>query len=558
MTHKIFVRLSLLLWLVVMLSGCGEKAGFAISEFKVTKNGATLFEDKFDGSPLLLTDPAPPSTTGFQWIGKPAIPKNKKALLAYEQAVPNVTNPMQMANTAILETNIDPAEGKAGLKPGMTFDVTGTFDMTLPEKIEQGFYIGLTDGQIASGGHAGSAPRDSIMLGYTEIKRGTRVNIVFFRSTDYMSDPNGSITNTTFALIDPEDGDQIKLRISKDDAAGNRVTALYAMVKQGVAGPYVKLQQSTLGAGYMPIFREHAYTRPMFGTFWPKQQDGSGSTGNSAASSQANASGKQISPPLSNTNPNAREELIEFATREVRAKALLTYESGKKPLFVAVMIPGGAGNFQFESTKTGIAMLNAARLQNRLRPLLLQRGIASALLDAPDDNPEMLLSFRESKEHLTDLESALAEIGRRFPGVPLVVIGHSMGTWSAAFLAKAEPEKIGATVLIDPVLQNADVLNRYDRYGWVREGLSKFDWNKLKRSVLLIHHRKDDCLTAPYKLAAEVAQRYKRIHLLTIDSEKDVSTGYCGLSGPHNEDGHEELIANSIKTWGMQQIMKRQ
>jgi hypothetical protein len=543
--RKLCRNFSLLLCLVVSLTGCGDKTGFSITEFKVIKNDKLLLEDQFNGTAPQIIDPTSAQAVGYQWSGQHAAPQNKKQLLSYEQAIVNPMNPVSMMNNAILETNMDTANQAAGLKPGMTFEVSGTFDMTVAEKIGQGFYIGLNDSQPASGAQPGVPAKDFIMLGYTQIKRATPINIVYFSSIDHTA--AGSITNRTFAMISPRDGDQIKLRIKKADAATNRVTASYAFVKQGVVGPYIDLEQTMLGADYMPIFRERAYTRPMFGAFWAREKDSSDPSGKSAAIPPT--------PPvvqLTSLNPGAKEELIEVATRATSAKALLSYVPGKKPLFVALMMPGGDGSFRFESTPAGVTMANAARLQNRLRPLLLQRGIASVLLDAPDDNPEMRLSFRETPQHLDDLKAALAETGKRFPGVPVVAVGHSMGAWSATFLSAAMPEKIAATVLIDSVLVDGDVLNRYDLSKGVGHGISGYDWNKVRVPLLMIHHKKDDCLVAPYGVAKNLAQRTKRIELLSIDSDKDVSTGFCGLSGPHNEDGHEVLIADSIKKWAMQ------
>lgn len=552
----------LALCLIPLLVSCTESNNkFSITEFKVVKNGTILLQDKFSGTPLQLTDATPSNTAGYELTGQLAAPKNLKQILTYVQAIADPTNANVMHNIATLKTDIAPANHSAGLKPGMTFEISGTFDMIVPDNSGPTYYIGLSDKQSTSGDASTAPAKDTIMLGYTLHRVGTGgMSMVYFRSTDASVAAPGNVINQTYAIMNP-DGQQIKLRLRKADAAVNRITASYALIKNGIVGPYIDLPQTMSGAAYMPIFREHAYTRPFFGATWPKRRDEPEFTFPNVI---ATLLGKQPSklppkepviPSLSSIHPHAKEELIAFDTRNTKARALLTYETGKAPPFIAVMIPGGKGDFRFKPTPDGISMVNETRLQNRLRPLLLQRGIASALLDAPDDNPEMRLSYRESAEHLADLKAALAEIEKRFPGVPLVLIGHSIGSWSAVYLTAVVPKKIAATVLVESVLVGGDVLNLYDANKKIGDGLSAYDWNKVTKPLMLIHHKKDDCIASPYAPAFELSQRIKRIRLLAIDTEKEVSTGYCG-SGPHNLDEHEVLVADSIMRWVAQQKIK--
>lgn len=245
----------------------------------------------------------------------------------------------------------------------------------------------------------------------------------------------------------------------------------------------------------------------------------------------------------------AREELLEISGRNgVKVKTLLTWQAETKPQLVVILLPGGKGDYQFNATPDGITMIRSQRLPNRLRPLLLQRNAASLMVDAPSDMPEMEDDFRASDAHLTDLKAVVAEAGKRFPGVPIVVVGHSNGSMSATYLTAAVPQQLAGAILID---------GRLAKRIWFGDGLSKYDWNKIKIPLLLIHHRKDDCYATPYQGSEDVAKRVPRFELLTINPEGSKATGGCSYDGTHNLVGQETVVADAIVRWAGKQSGKR-
>ena len=57
------------------------------------------------------------------------------------------------------------------------------------------------------------------------------------------------------------------------------------------------------------------------------------------------------------------------------------------------------------------------------------------------------LTARAPAAELADARAALRWLAARFPGRPLLTVGHSEGTWHAARLA-AEEEQVAGTVLL--------------------------------------------------------------------------------------------------------------
>lgn len=242
----------------------------------------------------------------------------------------------------------------------------------------------------------------------------------------------------------------------------------------------------------------------------------------------------------------AKDELVGFSARKDTTFAgILTYNPDSPPVFVAILLPGGKGDFHFKSKDGGITMINEERLPNRLRSLFLERGVASYLVDSPSDMGELTDHFRASREHVADLEAVLDDAAKRFPNVPVIVIGHSNGTQSAAYVAAAEQKKIQGVVLIE------------GRFAWIKyndkffdsNGLSNFDWSSIKIPVLIIQHKKDDCFAMPYEAAAKVAEHNRAFQFITIDPPGSVATGECTYKGTHNLVGQEAVVADDMLNW---------
>ena len=140
---------------------------------------------------------------------------------------------------------------------------------------------------------------------------------------------------------------------------------------------------------------------------------------------------------------------------------------------------------------------------------------------------------------------AVLDAARRFPNVPVIVIGHSNSTQSAAYVAAVEQKKIQGIVLIE------------GRFAWINyndkffdgNGLSKFDWSSIKVPVLIIQHRKDDCFAMPYEAAAKVAEHNRAFQFVTIDPPGSVATGECTYKGTHNLVGQETVVADDMLDW---------
>ena len=102
--------------------------------------------------------------------------------------------------------------------------------------------------------------------------------------------------------------------------------------------------------------------------------------------------------------------------------------------------------------------------------------------------------------------STFADLGKRFPGLPLFLIGTSRGTISAAALGARFGSGLSGVVLTSTMFRAAGA--RSNEPG---PGLSRFDFTTVKVPVLFVHHVSDQCTLTPYGDVARLADKYPLI-----------------------------------------------
>jgi len=187
------------------------------------------------------------------------------------------------------------------------------------------------------------------------------------------------------------------------------------------------------------------------------------------------------------------QEIVTVTTRgSVTQSFLLTVPQA--PQAVALLFPGGDGTMRMRMENGRIRFGLDGNFVVRTRGQLVERGIVTAVLDAPSDQARgMSDDFRLGDKHALDIARVSDELRRRFPELPQFVIGTSRGTISAAALGAALGERFKGVVL-------TSTLFLWSRGG---DGLSRFDYSKIKIPVLLVHHASDSCFVTPYPEATK-------------------------------------------------------
>jgi pimeloyl-ACP methyl ester carboxylesterase len=239
------------------------------------------------------------------------------------------------------------------------------------------------------------------------------------------------------------------------------------------------------------------------------------------------------------------EDIVILATRAgVTQSFLLSSPPAGKTQAVAILFAGAGGNVDLERESARV-LLDRGNFLVRSRRLLAAQGVAAAVMDAPSDRSHgMDDDFRLGERHQADIEAVVADLRKRFPGVPVFLVGSSRGTVSAATLGRRLAKAVDGVVLTSTVF----LAGR-------QRGLSGFDFTAIPVPLLFMHHVDDGCAATPYYAAKRVADQFP---LISVSGGPPAQSGSCEPMSPHGFLGREAATVDAIVKWMLKQPYPRE
>jgi hypothetical protein len=206
---------------------------------------------------------------------------------------------------------------------------------------------------------------------------------------------------------------------------------------------------------------------------------------------------------------------------------------------VAVLLPGGGGNIRLRS-ENGRIRFGPNNFVVRTRAEYVSRGVVAAIVDAPSDQQNgMSDSFRTGRQHYTDIAAVTEDLRKRFPRIPVFLVGTSRGTISAAFIGKRMGKAVDGVVLTSGVFLPGSGARE-------QPGLSGFDFSSIAAPLLLVHHVEDACSVTPYSEAKRLSGRYP---LISVSGGLPPQGGPCDPLSAHGYLGKESETTAAIVAW---------
>jgi pimeloyl-ACP methyl ester carboxylesterase len=215
-----------------------------------------------------------------------------------------------------------------------------------------------------------------------------------------------------------------------------------------------------------------------------------------------------------------------------------------------VMLIGGGGYLDIDDK--GCPRLLNRNVLVRMRPLLREAGIATALVDVPSDskNDEGLGGFRIVAEHATDLGKVIADVRARTNG-PVWIVGHSRGSLSAANAAArlAGPAAPDGVILMSAMYAG----DMKARKAWVAHTVFFLDLEAIKAPVLVIGHAADNCVRSPADRMSEITAKTRGARQQVVSvTGGPIAPGRlpnlaaCEIREPHDFVEQEAQVAAGI------------
>lgn len=235
------------------------------------------------------------------------------------------------------------------------------------------------------------------------------------------------------------------------------------------------------------------------------------------------------------------QELVTLQTRPGVTQSFFIANMGsRKPEAAALLLIGGGGNIHLRS-EGGVVKFSTGNFLPRSRREFIRNRVLPVILDNPSDQQAgqgMSDNFRASAAHAADIRAVGGEIRKRYPGLPVFVVGTSRSTLSAAHLAGFLHGELDGAVLTSSLFYT-DIRARFP-------ALAGFDWSKVKMPLLFVHHEDDGCGATPYREAARLGRRFP---LVTVKGGKPAESGPCDPLAQHGFFGKEAETVDAIAAW---------
>jgi hypothetical protein len=237
------------------------------------------------------------------------------------------------------------------------------------------------------------------------------------------------------------------------------------------------------------------------------------------------------------------QEIVTLPTRTNVTQSYFLARVPQSPQAVAVLFPGSGGLIQLRNEK-GQVKFSTGNFLVRSRAEFVNRSVVTAIIDAPSDQQGgwgMGDEFRLGDAHFTDVSAVIEDLGKRFPGMPLFLVGTSRGTISAAAVGARLGQGVAGVVLTSTMFRQIPRNSKEPG-----AGLSKFDFATIKTPVLFVHHVSDQCVSTPYGDAARLSDKYR---LITVYGGASPQSGPCDAFSAHGYLGKESETVEEIVNW---------
>ncbi len=240
---------------------------------------------------------------------------------------------------------------------------------------------------------------------------------------------------------------------------------------------------------------------------------------------------------LTNITTTYANEFVSLDTRK-DVKQNFIFMKPDKPIASVILFAGGKGALDITS---GSSMSWGRRnFLVRTRDLFLDKGFIVAVVDAPSDHQEkpwMFFGFRDSDEHVTDIDHVIAYIKKQ-ANVPVWLVGTSRGTESAVTIAIESKQKPYGLVLTSSMTEEN---NR-------GSAVTESDLGKITMPTLITAHEYDGCKHTPPEGAEEIKEmltKAKKVEI-KIFSGGDETGKPCKAMSHHGYLDIEEKVVDHI------------
>jgi hypothetical protein len=245
----------------------------------------------------------------------------------------------------------------------------------------------------------------------------------------------------------------------------------------------------------------------------------------------------------------AAQEIVTLQTRPGVTQSFVILEmAGRRPEAAAVLYIGGGGRINLRR-EDGKVRFGARNFLPRSSGEFARNGLLPVVMDAPSDQSgELSEHYRTSKHQSTDARAVIAELNRRYPGLPIYLVGTSRGTISVAHIGRDLGDEVAGVVLTSTMFGSSNPRRQAPT-------LRGFDYARIKTRLLFVHHHEDGCEHTPYSSAARLSPKFV---VLSVKGGKPAESGPCDPLSAHGYFGKEAETVDAMAAWMLNRPFARE
>ncbi len=211
------------------------------------------------------------------------------------------------------------------------------------------------------------------------------------------------------------------------------------------------------------------------------------------------------------------------------------------PKAAVVLFPGGKGNLRLDIFGTP----RRKSFLVRSREDFLDQGFMVAVFNPPSGLEDLGRTYRMSETHGQDIRAVLEHL-KKTANVPVWLIGHSRGTFSAANGAIRLKDLLSGLILTSTVTKSRE---KYAIYATHPSGVIDMELGSVMAPVLLVANKTDSCASTPASNAEKLSKAFTgapRTAVKIFDGEDEPKQDNCKWGSQHQFGGFEEKVVDAI------------
>lgn len=241
-------------------------------------------------------------------------------------------------------------------------------------------------------------------------------------------------------------------------------------------------------------------------------------------------------------------QVVDLPTRPGVTVRYAAFATDKAPVAIAILFVGGQGVLNIRSG-VGPTWGRTGNFLVRIRENLRRRGFYIAIPDAPSDRKYGMGNYRTTEGNAEDIAAVIADVRKRAPGVPVWLVGTSMGTISAADGASRLQGDRGPNGLV-----LTSTVSRTNPNPRANSSINVFDndFSQIRVPTLITYHRDDSCEVVSPGDGPRMMSKLEnapRKEVMLFDGGDPPQSAPCEALAPHGYYGIESKVAEAIADW---------